>query len=200
MPADMNAGMEPDFTLPNSLRELREIIPEERCLSIVEDDLSDVYLKGKLEELKWLASESADPILLTISSEGGHLGSAREISKFLRTTKGPVIGVAVRHCYSSALLILLGCRYKVASSSATFVAHNPVVKFHFEINGSVERKKLHTFVDTAYDHFESEQQVVRDLIASCSKLGHGEVQRLMNSSEILTARTALEYGFLDKVY
>jgi ATP-dependent protease ClpP protease subunit len=200
MPADLNAGMMPDFILPNTLRELRAMIPEDRYLSIVEDDLSDEYLRVKLKELEWLAEVSSDPILLSIHSEGGHLGRARDISRFLRTTEVPVIGVAARHCYSSALLILLGCKYRVASSSATFLVHNPVVRFAFEINGSVTRAKLHTLVDSAFDHFESEQRVVRDLVSSCSFLEQDKVFEIMNKGEILSAQTAFEYGFLDKVY
>jgi ATP-dependent protease ClpP protease subunit len=149
---------------------------------------NDAY--GLVREVEGLKDKK---IRARINSPGGDLVDAVAIYRAFRE-HGNVTTVIESMAASSATLLVLGGKERLAYNSSTFMVHEPWVVAAPNIYELDELRDV-------LGHFSS---VLVDIYAEHSTMGKREIKQLMKGSDkadgtFINAKRAKEYGFIDKI-
>ena len=99
----------------------------DRIITFDPDEINDESVDALIEDLTSLTLTSSENIQLTMSSNGGKLLAAHRLYEFLCKLQDTtlIFGFVDGMCHSAAVLPLLGCTYRTAVPSATFLVHYP---------------------------------------------------------------------------
>jgi ATP-dependent Clp protease protease subunit len=186
----------------SSIQELIAQIPPERRIDLIGPMHPEAVtaIVTELSTIQFRAHNADEPILLYISTEGGHYRQGVRLYEALRLSRMPVVGLAVGQAHSTGLLVLQGCRLRVATEHARFLVHHPFVAF--KANVSV-RRSLHDWkaeIERIYKEAEKNTQEVLDIITSRDKsISREQLRRHMDASEVLNAESALAAHLIDHI-
>lgn len=89
----------------------------------VDQELAD----GICSQLYLLDRESKEPIMMHINTPGGSITDGLAIYDTIKCIRSPVIGIVSGACYSAGLIILAATDLRLATPSASFFYHQPIM-------------------------------------------------------------------------
>lgn len=154
------------------------------------DQIDDAMVDPLIELLEaW----PDNPVVLMIDSNGGHVEAAHRLYTALRLHGAPTKAFVGEQCASSALLPLLGCKYRSAASYSKFLIHS--AGFGEPILGRKTAQTLRLTVDELAK-YDAE---ISDIICTRSFYRSWEVADAMSGEYWLNASTALSKGLIDLI-
>jgi ATP-dependent Clp protease, protease subunit len=133
--------------------------------------------------------ENDEPIEVFINSGGGHLDAGSEIYSILKDYKGQVTTKIVGLAGSAASIIAMGGKRVIIAPTAQIMIHNVSSIAAGDYNDMLHRagvlKEMNRSVANAY-------------ILKTGK-SESEILDLMNQETWLSARSALQHGFVDEI-
>lgn len=189
----------PNTSSPEEL--IRDIPPERRidligpmhteAVAAILSDLSNHALR---------ADGHDEPLLLQISTEGGHYRQGVRLYEALRMSPVPVIGLAVGQAHSTGLLVLQGCRHRIATEHTRFLVHHPFVIFKAHVSLRRSLSSWESELRRIYQEAQQNTDEVLDIITSRDpRISRSQILEYMNASQALTTEQALRAHLIDGV-
>ncbi|RDU35479.1 Clp protease ClpP [Neobacillus piezotolerans] len=162
--------------------------------AIIVNDYKEVYDFYEMEstcpnDILAALPEDNGPIELTINSGGGHLNAGSEIYYILKDYKGQVNVKIIALAASAASLIAMAGDHVAISPTAQIMIHNVSSIAHGDYNEMIHAagvlKEMNRSIANAY-------------ILKTGK-PEAEILDLMNKETWLSAKSAMQYGFVDEI-
>jgi len=162
-------------------------------------DVANVYMRGIIYEGEGIDAADvleavnkagdAKTIVFNIHTPGGSVFEGREIMDIIRNVEAKTVAHIGSLCASAGTSIALACNEVEMSDGAYFMIHNA--------QGVVAGDK--TQLRKAADNMEKiELAIVNDYTQKTGKTSD-EVSSMMNETTWMTAKEALEHGFIDRI-
>ncbi len=158
-----------------------------------------IYFYGEVDEftanefiknINILDAVSDEPIIVDINSAGGEVDNGWAIYDRIRQSKSRIIAKVWGDCSSMATIILQACDEREASENSLFLFHE----------GTAEKDVDHV------RNFESYVKLLpldRDrtykVYHEATGLTRNRLEKLFTFDKFITAQTALDMGFIDKI-
>jgi len=169
-----------------------EILFDRRQIYLT-DEIYEVNTMDVIRKLLILDKQSKDPITLYINSCGGEIGNGMAIIDMIHKIKSPVKTVCVSLCASMAAIILMngekGFRYSM--KSATIMLH----RASWQMDSDYDKHQAQKL-----KYCQKEATTILKEIAKITKKKVKTVETDIESGLWLSARQAIKYNLIDKIY
>jgi len=140
------------------------------------------------EQFKAQLAAAEDDVLVEINSPGGYVAPAAEIYEAIRTYAGNIECRVVGQAASAASIIACAAKSSITPMGTLFL-HNCI--------GSAEGN--HNDMRQAAQTMESIDENIMEAYRAKTGLSDGQLYRLMEKNTTLSAKKAVELGFIDKI-
>ncbi|MBE6838405.1 MAG: ATP-dependent Clp protease proteolytic subunit [Ruminococcus sp.] len=164
---------------------------EQRTLFFT-DQVNTDTIKGVVQELMFLDSESSEPITLYVGSPGGDVTAGLMLYDTIRSMRSKVVTIASGIAASmGAIILLAGDERKILPNSKVMI-HDPA---YF---GNISGKKPHQLRSQLEDLIEV-QKTLCSIIAE--RTGHtvGEIEEITREDSYYSAQEALDFGLVQEI-
>lgn len=178
-----------------------EIFSRRRMIVLSRDITKDVAMEIRNQLIEFNLRSTIEEITILIDCPGGIILSALKVYDFIKLSRAPVKAMVIGSCASSAILVLLACQKRLATTHSTFFLHF--------VRGAVTLRAEASEEETLQD-FEIEwreckklQEVIEGLLIARTKLSRDELRKLMrdgqSADQNLLAQQAKEIGLIEEV-
>ena len=180
-----------------------------------EEETADLYIEGVLVEegweREWLAdywekratasSEFANmlkelngkPLKIHCNSCGGSLFAGTAMYTALTEYKGKKTGYIGAMCASAATFPMLACDKVYMTAASGYCAHLPMTVVAVFGN----RQDIEEAADEAIKDLKAIESVMIDAYQRKTGLGAEKIRNILEKDEVISAKQAIEYGFVD---
>jgi len=137
-----------------------------------------------------LRGQSLTNINVYISSPGGELSEAIDMSELLRSTKGTLTAYLMGTCASAATMIASAADKVVMSRTCVYMIHKPA--FTYTWGNADELRK-------SADILDLNEGIVLDVYAAKTGMDKKKLAKLLRAETWMAAEEALEMGFVDEI-
>ena len=160
----------------------------------MEDETTRRYITYQLsifiKNLNILDTVSDEPIIVDINSPGGDVENGWAIYDRIRQSHSRVIAKVWGDCSSMATIVLQACDEREASSNSLFLFHE----------GTVEKGEDHVRNFEAYAKIlPLDRNRMYEIYHQATGFTRNRLEKLFTLDKFITAQTALEMGFIDKI-
>jgi ATP-dependent Clp protease protease subunit len=148
------------------------------------DEITPAMFKADLNE-----KGAGGPVTVLVNSPGGEVIAASVIRSILQEYPGRVTADIVGLAASAATIVVTGADHIRMRESALFMIHDPSAIAYGTID---EIKQVLTLLQTVKDG-------IIDTYQTKTKMDPAKLAKLMTNETWMTAREALDYGFIDEV-
>jgi ATP-dependent protease ClpP protease subunit len=186
----------------SSAEELIRSIPPERRIDLIgamhAEAIAAIITELSTHSIK--SHDLAEPLLLQISTEGGHYRQGVRLYEALRMSVIPVIGLAVGQAHSTGLLVLQGCHMRVATAHSRFLMHHPFVTLKAQVSLKRSLSDWTKELERIYHEAGQNTEEVLDIITGRDqRISRSKMLEYMNASHALTTEEALAAHLIDAV-
>jgi ATP-dependent protease ClpP protease subunit len=185
-----------------SPEELIASIPPERRIDLIGPLHAEAAaaIISELSNQSLRARDHNDPVLLQISTEGGHYRQGVRLYEALRMAPVPVIGLAVGQAHSTGLLVLQGCDLRIATAHTRFLVHHPFVIFKAHVSLKRSLQDWEEELRRIYREANQNTNEVLDIITRRDRrISRSKLLEYMNASQALTTEEALAAHLIDGI-
>ena len=152
------------------------------------NDIIQLIYEINEEDIKKTQTE---PIKLIVNSFGGELYSGLALIDTIDNSKTPIYTICHGSAMSMGLIVYVAGHYRTASKYSTFMYH--------EASYSIEGKVVHHKQEL--NETERIDSICDDYLISKTKLSKKQLNKIKNNQSdwYFDAKTALEYGIIDKI-
>jgi len=175
---------------------LNEALAKRRII-LLAGEITDYRAEEIMSQLLSMNVESNQEIKLIINSGGGDVESGLWIYDAMKLIAAPVVGIVVGECNSTALVVLQGCKRRVATKHSKLLCHFVRYSATFPIHNGFE-KKLRARIERA----KESQGYFEEILAERTKSTREVIVKLMKEGEMVgefSAEKAKALGFIDEV-
>ena len=140
------------------------------------------------EQFKAQLEAAEDDVIVEINSPGGYVSPAAEIYEAIRTYAGNIECRVVGQAASAASIIACAARNSITPMGTLFL-HNCIG--YAEGNHNAMRQTMHTM--------ESVDENIMEAYRAKTGMNDAEIYELMEENTTLSAKRAVELGFIDKI-
>jgi len=155
--------------------------------------VNETSAKALLDGLIGLWRKKKARITLYITSPGGYIPVALAVYEFIRTKSIVLQTIAMGQVASSALLIFLAGKRRIATANTTFFVHE--ITRSWDSPPHLASRELTRLAEATV----AEQKLMCRLLAEETGLSEEQWQTLAEQQTYITAQQALEYGLVHKV-
>ena len=181
----------------------------------VEEESADLYIEGELVEEGWekdflmdffgakatasseftemLKSLNGKPLKIHCNSIGGSLFAGTAMYCALTEYQGKKTGYIGALCASAATFPMLACDKTYMSAASGYCAHLPIT--YVEVFGN--RQDIEEQTNEVVNYLKQIENVMIDAYQRKTKMGAEKIRNILEKDEVLSAKQAIEYGFVD---
>jgi len=170
------------------------------CIGEVNEEMAEYVQEGLLYiQSKSPPGQPFPPVTVIITSNGGDEFSGLQIhdSLMLYGLRGEVTGVVIGKAFSAAsMLILQGCKHRIATENASIMCHNGTFIMSFtrkDFEDPEWQEKIRR------DFARSDERVI-NILRNRTARSPAEIKKLLKREEFLSAREAKEFGLIDNIW
>lgn len=180
-----------------------------------EQDFAELYIEGEIVENGWereylqdywgekatASNEFSDmlkelngkPLKIHCNSYGGSLFAGTAMYCALSEYKGKKTGYIGALCASAATFPMLACDKTYMTSASGYCAHLPMTGIMVFGN----RIDIEEATDEVINDLKQIENVMIDAYQRKTKMGAEKIRNILEKDEVLSAKQAIEYGFVD---
>lgn len=180
-----------------------------------EQDFAELYIEGEIVENGWereflqdywgekatASNEFSDmlkelngkPLKIHCNSYGGSLFAGTAMYCALSEYKGKKTGYIGALCASAATFPMLACDKTYMTSASGYCAHLPMTGVAVFGN----RQDIQEAADEVINDLKQIENVMIDAYQRKTKMGAEKIRNILEKDEVLSAKQAIEYGFVD---
>ena len=156
--------------------ELKKRLRDKKRIVVCHDAIDERSMNTLLEDIMHLALDSDKEIKLMIDSKGGEVYFTLPIYDFLISLSELNITAIVNGwCASAAVLILLGCKQRLATQHSIFLCHNARLKGTVLDNILLD-KNVESKIESRIKSYISLRTSLQTIIRSRTKLSKSKVE------------------------
>lgn len=180
-----------------------------------EQDFAELYIEGEIVENGWereflqdcwgekatasneftdmLKELNGKPLKIHCNSYGGSLFAGTAMYCALSEYKGKKTGYIGALCASAATFPMLACDKTYMTSASGYCAHLPMTGVAVFGN----RQDIQEAADEVINDLKQIENVMIDAYQRKTKMGAEKIRNILEKDEVLSAKQAIEYGFVD---
>lgn len=168
---------------------------ENRKIYLNEEITDDIVEKVIIQILNWneedesINIENRKPITIYVNSPGGNVDIGLVLCDVIKRSKTPIYAIGLGIVASMGALIYLSCHYRSAYPSTNILLHS----------GSMQISGTTTQVEDTMAFQKEKEQQIKELILSSTKITEEKYKEMYRYEWWMTAKTAQEYGLVDKI-
>lgn len=178
-------------------KEFDESLAKKRIV-LLDGDIDQENVNRVRFLLAFLNTQSTEEIKLVIDSSGGSVEQGLFLFDALKLSKAPIIGIVNGRCDSTALVVLQGCKKRVATKHSLFFTHFISHSIKFILDEDFE-KKISAFIEEG----KRNQQYFEEILSQRTGKTVDKIKELMKGGEetrkILSSQEAKEIVLIDEV-
>lgn len=179
-----------------------------------EEESAELYIEGEIVEEGWekeflsdwgvratasneftdmLKELNGKPLKIHCNSCGGSLFAGTAMYCALTEYKGKKTGYIDALCASAATFPMLACDKTYMTSASGYCAHLPMT----DVMVFGNRQDIKQAADEAINDLNQIENIMIDAYQRKTKMGAEKIRNILEKDEVLSARQAIEYGFVD---
>lgn len=157
----------------------------------IDNEIDEKLSISVIKQIRYLASNSNEPITLIISSPGGDVDYGLSIIDVIKDCKLDFNAIAVGRVASMAALIFAMCKRRKMYKHSRILIHNPYLSSGAK--GTLENVKQQA------DHLNDIQNLQAEMLAKACNQNVEKMLEICNKDQFMTSSEALELGLCDEV-